>query len=583
MNQDVWKFNYGKSSWRLGGGNGGPGKRAYQAFAQVGNEMYVWGGQDDRFNIKNDLWKYDMVQETWIQVTPSSNYIPEPRFAATMVSVNETVLVLYGGSDGVTDGSVLWVFDIPSNRWSSRAPSTEKFRPRGLSNSAAVVLDSRRILYVGGTSNKLIQPDSFIYNSGLNSWTPADSLLLPVASQEMSIVKLNQSEYANACVFNLDLEIQMCTPLNETAIVFYGGGQLERGIADVLWISFPEPEILPRDPTKIPLGITIASILFPCLGLTLCLAMSLVLTYFQNHKAFRSASIRFLWLYLFGAVLGNIGIIFYNIPDTNPELCNAALWCLDVGCMILFAAMAVKNLLVAFNWESPYSMVTMAYDEVNTFLVCASPHIGKWMWILLCPIGIMVVASLILSFETRNVASRYNESGHINAAIYVTALSLLILISIELTLTSPSTQHLITSLVTALTISAVIGINFVPRWFSAVQSPDDMLSHESLYEQGFNDALSSHKCKVCRRKLVSERSRDSNSKSAISVAKINIASAELTSNNKSSQQGSQNYEVANPERLTNSILNSGYLSSHNGEILSDGYTDTDNDSEESGS
>ncbi|KAJ3333281.1 hypothetical protein HDU76_009768 [Blyttiomyces sp. JEL0837] len=472
---DVWKYNYITNTWVLARpSGGGPGKRTNQAYAVIGDtDLYVWGGQDYAFTVVNDLWRFNIPTNAWFPIAVSGTEgidYPEGRYSASMVAVNGTDLLLYGGSNGLNDGNVLWSFNIQSKLWTKLNPDQHTYQPIGLSSVGAVVLDPRRVLFVGGTVRGAQQDTAFIYNSGVNAWVQAPSINLPVASHGMVLAALNQSAYDRACVWEPDPSFSVCQPVNQTSVVLYGGAQIGKGVVNQMMIIFPEPEILPKSPSTIPIAITTVGFAVSGTGILFCVFMMVMLIMNRKHQAFRLASITFLSMYLTGACLAMIGIFIYNAQGVTIQLCSIGLWCFSIGCMILYSALAVKNyrvyiafrrsklaqsskllndanltlvviflnlvnvgVLFAFFRITPYEASVYIADG-ELWQVCASPGMNSWMWILLAPTASMILAGLFFSFETRNVVAKFNESAQMNASVYVTCLSLIVLIALNVTL-----------------------------------------------------------------------------------------------------------------------------------------------------
>ncbi|KAI9332957.1 hypothetical protein BDR26DRAFT_937696 [Obelidium mucronatum] len=351
LNNNVWKYLYKTNVWVqvvVNPSISGPGHRTLQAYAFMSEYLYVWGGQDETGNIQGDFWRFDTISNTWDQLpTPSTGNLgisyPQGKYGSAMASVNGTTLLLFGGNDGNQDFNDLWSFNVNLKLWARLSPNSKSI-VHSVTNPAAVVLDSRRVLFVGGISNKIPQSAGFIYNSGTNAWTGDLTLNLPIATQGLSVLALNQSSDPNACVFELDSRYSECISISNEVMVFtYGGAQPLTGISDTLMVMFAANEVMPPPPMQIPLGISITG--YTISGVGICFVAGMAVVLFMNAKrpAFRFASVAFLSLYLLGAGFGFLGIIFYNIGEAMVPMCTASLWFVSIGCMLIYSAMVVKN------------------------------------------------------------------------------------------------------------------------------------------------------------------------------------------------------------------------------------------------
>ncbi|KAJ3412649.1 hypothetical protein HDV05_000399 [Chytridiales sp. JEL 0842] len=526
FNGDVWKFTVATNTWsRVDTVGGGPGRRAFQAFALVNdNDLYVWGGQDEGFNIKDDFWKLDLSTSTWSPIpgvgVKGLDY-PEPRFYAHMTVVNGTEILLYGGSDEKSEGQNLWKFSTGTSKWSliNPIPSQDVPAPPALAEMAAVQIDSRRTLFVGGTTRGTSQGKAYIYNAALNQWSIDPKLNFPRRIHGLSAIRFVQSEYANACIF-APANMGICTPSNKTVIVAFGGTEPAQGVVKNLMVVYPDDEVMPRDPQYLPVSIVAVGYAAGGLGLLMSILFLVATALYRKERPFQSASPSFLILYLLGAAMSFVGIILYNAQGTNIAMCHASLWTFSNGCMTLFSAMVVKNwriyniflsksfskksliydkqlmpvviflvicniaILVAFTSKSPYQVTTILVDG-DRWPLCVSPQMEGWLWILLAPVAMVLVYGLYISFQTRNVNSKYSESAQINMAVYITTLALIVLLSTQLTLKQPTTQHIISSLVICLSLYSVLGVNFLPKILRVMSKNEN--SSPSYYMDSSNN------------------------------------------------------------------------------------------------
>ncbi|ORY40344.1 hypothetical protein BCR33DRAFT_362538 [Rhizoclosmatium globosum] len=238
-------------------------------------------------------------------------------------------------------------------------------------------------------------------------------------------------------------------------------------------------------------------------GLCFVITMSIVLVLNSKRPAFRFASVTFLSIYLVGAGLGFMGLVFYNIGTNSLAMCTVSLWFVSVGTFMIYSAMVVKNvriyviflgtqmgswtsdgtllvavlllnlangaILVAFQIATPYEQSVYITDG-EVWPICASPQSSSWQWILLSPFLVLILLGLYLSIQTRDVKSEFNESGLINRSIYITTLTLSVLIPLNMTLKLPSTIRSITTLIISLTLFTVIGMNFIPKIMATTEN-----------------------------------------------------------------------------------------------------------------
>ncbi|KAJ3105635.1 Coiled-coil and C2 domain-containing protein 2A [Phlyctochytrium planicorne] len=488
FNLDVWQYSIPNNTWSI--------------FPTFG----MGPGQDDGANSKKELWKLSLHTQTWTLIQTTSSTCPDATISSSFLSVNNTDLLLFGGTNGISDTSDLWRFSTLSNTWTQEDPFPQTPMP-SLTGAATVSLDNHRVMFFGGSRAKVAQANAYIYNALTSVWSSEPSMTLPYGLQGMTALAFTQTDAKDACSFDGVPEFTLCTPVNKTIIVVYGGAQAEKGISPNLLAAYAPNEIPPRYPQYVQdsvlrIGYTVGSI-----GLIFSLLCFLCTLHFRKSGAFRSASPPFLFMYCIGSATAFIGIIVYNLTG-NILACKAALWLFSEGCMMLFSAMVVKNwriyylfqkakrshrailrdwvllvavlvvmlvntfILIAFTVLAPYQMGTI-YIDGDAWPICTAPSTATWLWILLSPITLILLVGIFVGFTTRNVTSEYNESGQITLSIYITFLSLIILIPLSLTIKLPSTLHIMNSLLVCMTLYTVLASNFFTKIYRDVKRTVD--------------------------------------------------------------------------------------------------------------
>lgn len=108
----------------------GPSKRSGHSLVVVGDIIYLFGGTDFRRppGPNNDLYKLDMSSNDfyWSKVENTSGRYPEPRSHHTMITFNNTKILMFGGfrSSSIRYNDV-WILDSNNDDWSQ--PHAGKF------------------------------------------------------------------------------------------------------------------------------------------------------------------------------------------------------------------------------------------------------------------------------------------------------------------------------------------------------------------------------------------------------------------------------------------------------------------------
>lgn len=68
-------------------------------------------------NQLNDMWVYSIIGNSWYEAFSNSYTIPEVRYGANLIMLDEDKLMLYGGINSDTVFNDLWLFNTNSNMW----------------------------------------------------------------------------------------------------------------------------------------------------------------------------------------------------------------------------------------------------------------------------------------------------------------------------------------------------------------------------------------------------------------------------------------------------------------------------------
>lgn len=136
----------------------GPAARAFHTACAVGKDVYVFGGhvyvpEARRLHQFNDLWAIDTNTWEWYRQEASPDGpIPSPRDRSSMVALDARRLLVYGGADSqgrkLND---LWIYDIQDQSWSEVTVHGVKPSPRC---SSAVFILGSRIMVFGGDAGR---------------------------------------------------------------------------------------------------------------------------------------------------------------------------------------------------------------------------------------------------------------------------------------------------------------------------------------------------------------------------------------------------------------------------------------------
>ncbi len=167
LRNDLWKFDPVTNSW-TNLGSGGPPARIRHAAAAVDGKLVIHGGTDGATKL-DDLWIYDPGVNAWTQGTPVGPQPPALMEHRAVVSGGKLYLV--GGIKSDGPSNELWMYDSTANSWSEKEDYPG---PYGGAYGAAVFTPGSNIM-VGGTTGD----DYYVYNPGANSWEAKTAVNFP--------------------------------------------------------------------------------------------------------------------------------------------------------------------------------------------------------------------------------------------------------------------------------------------------------------------------------------------------------------------------------------------------------------------
>jgi len=169
-NNDTWLYDYGTNIWTERSKGTKPGARAvssaHMVYDSTNDNVILFGGAGSGSERKDDTWLYDVSSDVWTQKSPSTK--PSPRAGHTMVydSANEKV-VLFGGYDGSLDDET-WVYDVPGDTWTQQNPGTKPAvrKEHGMAYDSA----NNKVVLFGGADDGGARDDTWVYDVASDTW-----------------------------------------------------------------------------------------------------------------------------------------------------------------------------------------------------------------------------------------------------------------------------------------------------------------------------------------------------------------------------------------------------------------------------
>jgi len=126
MPTDLWQYDFNISTWTQlipDGNPNSPQGRWAHTMVTYKNIVILFGGMDDSHNALNDLWYYLPTSNTWENVFLNGTTDgPCPRYDHSAVTNVKGMLVFAGGfqyNDNSPQGNDLWLYSVDSQSWKS--------------------------------------------------------------------------------------------------------------------------------------------------------------------------------------------------------------------------------------------------------------------------------------------------------------------------------------------------------------------------------------------------------------------------------------------------------------------------------
>ncbi|XVF57493.1 hypothetical protein PTKIN_Ptkin06aG0209600 [Pterospermum kingtungense] len=163
-----------------------PVSRGGQSVTLVGTTLVIFGGQDAKRTLLNDLHVLDLETMTWDEIDAVGTP-PSPRSDHAAAVHAERYLLIFGGGSHATCFNDLHVLDLQAMEWSRPTQQGEIPTPRA--GHAGVTVGENWFI-VGGGDNKNGASETIVLNMSTLVWSVVTSVQgrVPLASEGLSLV-----------------------------------------------------------------------------------------------------------------------------------------------------------------------------------------------------------------------------------------------------------------------------------------------------------------------------------------------------------------------------------------------------------
>lgn len=166
---DMWKYDSARNIWYEIVPTTKPSARAghKMVYDTYNQKTILFGGWDEIFGLRNDIWIYDSQSIQWTEVFPLASPDIRQSHAMCYDPVYHKVIMFGGYSGSTYHFGDTWVYDYSINLWTELYPTNSPSARYG-ANMAYDHINQRIILF--GGRNTTIMGDTWAYYYGNNTW-----------------------------------------------------------------------------------------------------------------------------------------------------------------------------------------------------------------------------------------------------------------------------------------------------------------------------------------------------------------------------------------------------------------------------
>lgn len=185
----VHSFDLYTQSWSLLPVLGSaPVARGGQTVTKVESTLIMFGGEDSRRRLLNDVCILDLETQVW-EIVDAAGTPPSPRTGHTAALYGDRYLLVFGGSAHSRCYNDLHILDLQNMEWSQAQP--QGLVPTARSGHAGLVVGNNWYI-VGGGDNKSGLPETMVLDMSTLIWSDVVTVesSSPIAAEGLSVVAI---------------------------------------------------------------------------------------------------------------------------------------------------------------------------------------------------------------------------------------------------------------------------------------------------------------------------------------------------------------------------------------------------------
>jgi len=150
-----------------------PTARGGQSVSLLGSRLLMFGGEDNKRRLLNDLHILDLETMMWEEIKSDRKGGPAPRYDHSAAVYTDQYLLIFGGSSHSTCFNDLYLLDLQTLEWSQPDAQGAHITPR--SGHAGAMIDENWYI-VGGGDNANGSTDTVVMNASKFVWSVVTSV-----------------------------------------------------------------------------------------------------------------------------------------------------------------------------------------------------------------------------------------------------------------------------------------------------------------------------------------------------------------------------------------------------------------------
>lgn len=162
---DVWRYDISNQTWTKLDSSSGPSPRAYFGAVYDGNDNIIIFGGWGPLGLLNDVWKYNISSQTWTMLASAPG--PPKQDGTSAFYDGNGNIIIFGGYDGELMIKDMWKYSISNQTWTKLSSSL----PFGRECHISIYDGNGGIIIFGGADDNGLLNDMWRYDITLQTWT----------------------------------------------------------------------------------------------------------------------------------------------------------------------------------------------------------------------------------------------------------------------------------------------------------------------------------------------------------------------------------------------------------------------------